>query len=1049
MATKTTSAFEEAYSRLNKGQKKAVDTIDGPVMVLAGPGTGKTQTLTVRIGNILQKTQLDPWNILCLTFTESAAAEMRERLADMIGSSAYHVRISTFHSFCNQVIQDHPEIFALSSDWKPLAEVERVKLMQDILDNLPGTSSLKPFTAPYLYLKDCVQHIQALKQEDISPKDFSEVVKKLAAFAKEVGEEVKTFSEKKPTDRTDKDCESVLARVLAAAKKHKLPAVFDEQLKDVESNFITMGEAAEDKRTAGKARTKCKNDLKRVFTRIENNVPRWRELKKVYEQYQEALQKNGRYDFEDMIILVVQEFRRNKDLLADYQEQFQYILVDEFQDTNGAQNEVVDFLGSFDETPNIFVVGDDKQSIYRFQGASLANMLAFYEKYKEHAAVITLSENYRSQKIVLDAAAAVISRSKYSLAKLIPGVSIDLIPQAKITPKPITQYIVESSEQEVAVLADEISTLLKKGVSPKEIAVLVRYNRDAADIAPALRKFNIRASLAAGENALAQTAVIQWLSIWRYLLSPSGNDYLLADIIRFSWWDISALDSLRAIHAAGRQRRTLTTTFTDKQLLIEAGVENPAKIIQLIELLASWEKLAANTTISNLVTTMLEESGWLQHIQDDATGLAALQHMSRVLEQTKEIAGGDHSFSLKDFVELIDLHIRHDVPLMTPQRRLGKDSVTVMTAHKAKGLEFEYVFLPRFIDKSWGGGRTPYRLPLPDGLVKGDLVAEGEAEEDERRLLYVALTRAKKNITISRARVNAAEKPVAPSLFLHELPEETLKTIEKQEKSEDAGKRLVEGELSSSPPASSSDLKDWVRQILDGYVMSVTHLNHYLEDPHLFYTRHILRIPSVRSFYQAMGTAVHNALDDFFRRFSESGKLPPRSFLLERFKRHLQREALTKQEFEDVLAVGNEQLGGYYDFYKTGFVSKTLGEYDFRSHNVRVDGVPITGKIDKIELINDKEVNVVDYKTGAPEKAAVRLKPGGDYHRQIVFYKLLAEQSPEFKYDVISGEVDFIRPTKSGKFVKKKIEVTGKDLEELAQTLKRVWQEIQELKFLD
>lgn len=1047
METKTTRAFEAAYAKLNAGQKQAVDTLEGPVMVLAGPGTGKTQTLTVRIGNILQKTQLDPWNILCLTFTESAAAEMRERLAGLIGASAYHVHISTFHSFCNSVLQDHPEIFAIASDWKPLSDVERVKLIQDALDSLSGTSPLKPFGAPYLYLKDVVGHIQALKQEDISPNNFSKILKTIHVFVADVQRPLEQFVGKKTPDRTDADCDEILTLLQAAAEKHTMPDVFLSQLDEVRETFGSMQAGAENKREAGKARTKCKNDLKRLIGALEKNLPRWRELAKVYAWYEKALHEGGRYDFEDMIIRVVQEFKTNKDLLADYQEQFQYILVDEFQDTNGAQNEVVELLGSADTQPNIFVVGDDKQSIYRFQGASLANMLAFYERYQDHTQVISLSENYRSQESILRASTHIIENSQQSLTHIIPGLAADLVPKAGAPATNIQHVIVESPGQEVALLAREIQVLLENNVSPGEIAVLVRYNRDAADIAPALRQHGVKAALAAGENALSQPSVQQWLAIWRYVAQPHAYDYLLADIIRYDWWDIDELDALKAVHAGGAGRRPLTYVFADEAVLEKAGVQNPRAIAQCLRQLALWQQRAAATTVSNLITTMLDESGWLAGVQVNTTGLLALEHMSTVLEQAKEAASGNHTYTLQNFIELLDLHIRHEVALTTPERRLGADTITVMTAHKSKGKEFDYVFIPRFIDGTWGGGRSPGRLPLPEGLVRGDVLADGEAEEDERRLLYVSLTRARKQVVLTHSRVNGSEKINAPSQFLHELPEDVMTTREEGETEQDTTIRLMQAEL-VAPAKPVGDIRSWVARLLDGYVMSVTHLNHYLEDPQLFYARHILRVPSVRTSHQAMGTAAHNALQDFFQAFVTEGALPGKQLLLTRFQHHAEREALSKQEYEDVLAVGTQQLDAYYDYYQNDFQQNTLGEYDFRPHNVRVDGVPITGKIDKIELLEQKQVNVVDYKTGSPERGLTKLKPGKDYHRQIVFYQLLCENSPQFEYEMVSGEVDFIRPNKKGEFVKKKIEVTDKDKQQLTADIKRVWQEIQELKFL-
>lgn len=1033
MGAKTTEEFEQAYRQLNTGQRQAVDTIDGPVMVLAGPGTGKTQTLTVRIGAILQQTQLDPWNILCLTFTEAAAAEMRTRLAHLIGSPAYSVRMSTFHSFCNDVIQEHPEIFALAPGWQPLSQVERLEIIQEMLDSLPGTSPLKPFGNPYLYLKDCVQHIQALKQEDITPAGFRDALHRIELFAHAVSENLERFSAAKTTDRTNAACEEIYKKLLVAAREYELADSLQEKLRQIYEVYTSL---REDARAAGKARTKFKNDIKRFVDRLANHLPRQQELAKVYERYQKELRKRGRYDFEDMIIMVVAAFKKDSNILASYQEQFQYILVDEFQDTNGAQNEVVDLLGSLDAQPNIFVVGDDKQSIYRFQGASVANMLSFYERYKEHIRVVSLSENYRNSVPILEAASAVVVNNKQSLTRSIPGIHDALVSKAKRKQTLLTEFVVEFPDQEVAKLAERIGDLLKRGEDPNEIAVLVRYNRDAEALAPALRQADIPVVLAAGENALEQPVVQQWLTAWRYIADGVRTDHLLADIIQFDWWGINSLDALRAIHAAGVSRRSLTLAFASA---------SPA-IVAMMDRLASWRSLAARTTVPTSITTMLEESGFLDRVLQESQSVPDLEHMNTILQQAKQASISRKNLTLASFVELLDLHVRHGVALTTPPRRLMQSAVTIMTAHKSKGQEFAHVFLPQFVDGHWGGSRAPHVLPLPHGLVRYDLIVEGENDEDERRLLYVALTRAKQTITLSRARMNDNNRPAVPSRFERELPAEQIETVEFNEAPSEATRRLQQ--VLAAPVYPASPLRAWLEELLTDYVLSVTHLNNYLEDPKLFYERNLLQIPSVRTTYQAMGTAVHNALKDLVAAFTQPGKLPPQDFLLERFASHLQRETLTDQEYADVLAVGRKQLAGYYDHYQSEFSVHSLGEYDFRNHRVRLEGIPITGKIDKIELLEGKTVNVVDYKTGSPERGLLQLKPNGNYHRQIVFYKLLCENSEQFPYNMISGEIDFIRPDKRGQFIKKKLEVTDKDLEVLTADIKRVWQEIHELKFL-
>jgi DNA helicase II / ATP-dependent DNA helicase PcrA len=262
------------------------------------------------------------------------------------------------------------------------------------------------------------------------------------------------------------------------------------------------------------------------------------------------------------------------------------------------------------------------------------------------------------------------------------------------------------------------------------------------------------------------------------------------------------------------------------------------------------------------------------------------------------------------------------------------------------------------------------------------------------------------------------------------------------------------------PAAGHKDIEAWIRSLLQKEVLSVTHLNNYLECPRKFYVRNILRVPAARSYYQALGSAVHGALDDFHRRYKEEKVLPDKQRLIESFAFHISRELLTAKEREMIEKEGTLILLDYYEQYKDDFLCETLGEYDFRSHGVNIDGISLTGKVDKIELLDTgavdgsgvwkkgAPVNVVDYKTGNPDRGLRKLKKGESYYRQLVFYKLLCAISGQFPYEMVSGEVDFVQPSEKKGFIKQRVTVTGDDVEELQEEVRRVWSEIQALQFL-
>ncbi len=1057
------SSFPEFYQRLNTEQREAVDTIEGPVMVIAGPGTGKTQVLAMRAANILRQTHMDPWNILCLTFTESGVVAMRERLLAIIGPTAYQLRIHTFHSFCNDIIQDHPEIFALTRDWQVLAEVERVEMLGEILDALPGTSQIKPFGNPYLFLGDIAGNIKQLKQEDISRDDFTKVLDAIDAFIHSARERFNAFITLLPKERSVASCQEVYEVLQQAAVVSHLPESVQGVITRMYAKFEDQVAAADGKRDSGKACTAYKNALKRWFEKLDRQLPKQREMKNIYGHYQEALKKRGRYDYEDMVIMVVKELKTNAVLLAAYQEQFQYLLVDEYQDTNGAQNELVYILGSFDNQPNIFVVGDDKQSIYRFQGASLNNMLSFYQTYKEHSKVIALTTNYRSQPGVLAAAQGVIAHNEESIAKYIPALVDGLTAATGRESEPIQVQTFSSEEAEDYAVARQVAGLLQQGVEPRDIVVLFRYNRDGRELLRAMQQAQVPARLEAGANVLDDVAVNQWLTIFEYIVD-SGRDDNLSAMIQYAWWGINSLDALKVIHFAGAQRKKLLSVVSDSQLLIQAGVTHQQPFVTFLQRLADWKRAGATIVLQELLYNMISQSGWIDYVLEPANQamtLGMLQRLTTLLNEAKRLNYAQHNLTLREFIDHINLLRQHHVPLNAEPWQVASNAVRLMTAHKAKGLEFEHVYITRLNDKHWGNNREPNKLTLPHGFVRFDILVAQENNEDERRLFYVALTRAKQHITLTRSTHSNSGRPTIPSLFLQEIPENVVETTASlPEAPADEVRRLIAG-MRPKPLVDHDGIRLWLQNLLRGYTLSVTHLNNYLACPRRFYIRNLLQVPTVRTPFQSLGTAVHNALRDFFEAYKKQGRLPSPEKLQTWFLTHLQREILTEAEKKDTLDRGSALLQSYYSQYKESFSPYVLTEFNFDQYGVHVDGIPLTGKLDKIELIDatDRQkngqwregaaVNVVDYKTGNPERGIAKVKEGGDYFRQLVFYKLLCDQSAKFPYHMASGEIDFVEAAKTGQFLKKKVTITAADVKNLEEEIKRVWQEIHELNFLN
>jgi DNA helicase II / ATP-dependent DNA helicase PcrA len=329
--------FNEVYQQLNQQQRIAVDTIDGPVMVIAGPGTGKTQILAARIGKILLDTDALPDNILCLTYTDAGAIAMRRRLQQFIGADAYKVNIYTFHAFCNDIIQDNLHLFEKTA-LDAISELESIQLFKQLIDNFPKNHPLKRYRGDVYFEINNLRHLFSnMKKEGWTPAYINQKI--------------------------DEYLQSLPTR--------------DEFVYKRKYKQYNAGDLKQDK--------------------IDEETEKMEKLRAAiheFEQYQQLMKQRNRYDFDDMINWVIQAFEENKNLLAHYQEKFQYILVDEYQDTSGTQNRLVALLISYWDKPNVFVVGDDDQSIYRFQGANVENMLDFASTYSQHLSQHTAHTRY-------------------------------------------------------------------------------------------------------------------------------------------------------------------------------------------------------------------------------------------------------------------------------------------------------------------------------------------------------------------------------------------------------------------------------------------------------------------------------------------------------------------------------------------------------------------------------------------------------------------------------------------------------------------------------
>ena len=1010
--TDQAKAFEALYEGLNEQQKIAVDTIEGPVMVIAGPGTGKTQILGARIGKILLETDTPPESILCLTYTDAGAIAMRKRLVSFIGTSAYKVNIATFHSFCNDIIQDNLSLFDKTS-LDPISELEKIELLKKLIDSFDKNNPLKRYRGDiYFEMSNLTKLSSAIKKEGWSPSYLIEKV--------------------------------------------------DEYLKDIpfrkEFQYLKKYKQFE----AG--------DLKQGL--VDAAVEKMEKLKAAinsFSVYQKLMKDHNRYDFDDMINWVISAFKENKNLLAGYQERFLYILVDEFQDTSGTQNELVQLLVNYWDQPNLFVVGDDDQSIFRFQGANVENMLHFQNQYAQDLLTIVLENNYRSTQPILDASTIVINNNQERLVNKIAGLEKKLIAahpdnQGDAIKPAVIAYQVPA--EEMIDITEQIVQLIKKGIEPHQIAVLYKEHKYGEEIAHFLQQKNIPVYTRRTTNLLDQILIKQIITILDYLVCELDQPYeganLLFEILHFKWWNISPITIAKLTFEAnhlkyGAAENSFRKVLVDKtqqvqgSLFQEGGVPELAKAVQVLESLISE---VPNVTLLNLVEQLLQKTGIIQMVLQSNDKAFELEVITKFFDFIKEETHRYPSLRLKDLVERLALMQKEGIRLPLTISTGGIMGVNLLTTHGSKGLEFEYVFVAGTNAHFWEKKRASNNIgyTMPDTVLSS--LENNNDKEELRRLFYVALTRAKKELQISFALHKADSKVAEPSQFVIELIEGNEKYIVEKQVDEAIKMeyKLLHIQTTVQPEIGQLE-NDFINPKVEQFTMNVTALNNYLKCPLHFYYNSLIRVPSGKSEATTFGSAVHDALNKLFKKMQErENKFPDKQELIQDFDYYMNRhrEAFTQVEFNRRKEQGDIVLTKYYDQYVEQWNKVVTTEY--RINNVVLNGIPLKGAIDKIEF-NGKQVVVIDYKTGSVENAKEKLVApndknpnGGDYWRQAVFYKILLNHHPK-QWEVITAEFDFVEPNKKKEFEKVSISITDADITTVTQQINTTWKKIQEKDF--
>ncbi|MEM9545657.1 MAG: ATP-dependent DNA helicase [Bacteroidota bacterium] len=1021
---KYNKTFLEAKEMLNPNQREAVDQIYGPVMTVAGPGTGKTQLLAVRIGTILQLTDASISNILSLTFTDAGSMAMRERLKSFIGPEAYNANIFTFHAFCNYVIQENIQYFGGLRNLQLISDLELVDVYREIIDGFSNDHPLKRFYGNLYYEARRLKNLfNTMKREGWTAEEIESHVLALEHYYNAVDENGEFLNPKYVCKR--------------------------KQTGSLTGKIYQKGEVNQDK-------------VQIEINKFAGLVAAAKELK----TYDAILQKKERYDYNDMILWVIKAFKEHDELLAVYQERFRFLLVDEYQDTNGSQNELLFLLADnpVDDRPNIFIVGDDDQSIFRFQGANMNNILEFADKY--NPVEIVLENNYRSHQSILDSSKTLIENNAERLVNLRPHLTKELIESRKIEDrtgaKPIIKRFKNVAQEEIGIISD-ILKRNKEGTPYNKMAIIYRKHSQAEDLVKYLTFIGVPLNIKRRVDVLKQQETKKLVKILKYITSemvkPNTGEKMLFEIMHFDYFGIKSRDvALVSMYCSRRSEndqdddKRWRFVISDVKSLKEAGIEDVEAIIRFSDALESWIQDIPNVTAQILFEKILTKGRVMDTVLEDEDKVWKLQLINTLFNFIKDESTKTENISMPAILDFIDKMEENEIEMPLNRIVFSEDGINFLTAHGAKGLEFDNVYIIRadsrsWVEKKYGNNNYKFPVSLVPASEKSDI-------EDDRRLFYVAMTRAKNYLTISYSDFNNEEKALEPARFISEFSdgEDEVKTVEIPDEEVLTYKASLMRYRKGKAQLIEKDLID---NVLQSFKISTTSLNKFLRCPITFYFENILRVPMARTAANGFGNAIHYALEMLFIELEDDPerKIPGVERLLTYFEKGMKKyhSHFTPKERELSEVRGKMLLENYYMTYKDEWSLPRKYELEF-DIKTEFQGVPISGKLDRVSIFDD-HLEVIDYKTGKYDSAKLKGPVGeddlgGDYWRQIVFYKLLLSGDERLRLPMRTGVMDFVE-MKDGKFNKRKFEVEPFEMEIVGDQLTDTYTKIKNHEFTE
>ena len=988
--------------RPNKKQQECIDNIDGKYLVLAGPGTGKTFTLIQRVKSMIEK-GIKPETILCLTFSDAAANEMRTRLAKELNKNNIEVNIFTYHSFCNDIITVHPEEFELPENYRVIPPAVSVNLLKECIDEIKPVAYRTKRNDPYYFINEISNGINAIKANRLTKSKFFENLEKNPDWKpqlKSLQEELKEKTEK------------------GAKIPKRIPDGIDS---------------------------------------MEKKIAKVTELWDFYELYKSKMEEQHYVDFNDMINYVLDKFEDEPSFLHKAANQYKYILVDEYQDTNKSQNDIVFHLTKAIESENVFVVGDDDQIIYGFQGAKLDTIEKFLDNFPE-TKVICLEENMRSTQQILDASRKfVVQDSKrlevnpkfesYNISKELISKNKDL----ENKNKKVRFYKYADILQEYQEIVDEIANLVNSEDCPvdengnkklSEIAILTLSNDELTSFFELLKERNIPAELKDGKNIF----LIHSFTVMYYYMQMLTNPELHSDkffkLALAKPFNLHPRD-FEILYNKKSQYISIIELVKSVQSIEFVELDKVEKFIKTFEYLFEYK---TNETLRNIILEIGAKTGIFDYyINSEINRIENISGLKKLVDQAEDFSNLYKKISLEDFVEYLDMCLQDEISITTDKAPVAMNAVQLSTYHSAKGREFEYVYMPTLVRDKWESSRKSMKsiIPLDVSQYKTDDELKEQKISEQIKVLYVGMTRAKHTLRLSYPDKDGKNVKVPSALIINSDID-----FEREDNPFEYDINSFWQERAKSIIKRDYDYKrdfcSMVDVYLEGKHYSPSSINTYLKCPRWYFYHYILNFGAKDGNPDAFsyGISVHKACETAVLCAQKNGNYPSKEDFIKAFKDKLQDLPMsTFQQREIYEKRGEDALDKFYTFICATPVSML---YAVEKHiDLDIDGVKFKGIIDRIDKNPDGTYTIYDYKTGSAKNEKIICEGGEheDYYNQIGLYKYYFEKQTGKKVK----ETTFIYPEEPEKNFT--LNLVDEDCERIKQKFNDAISDIKSYKF--